>query len=82
MAFEVTPLPYPDNVLAPAVSAETLSYHHGKHHKAYIDKTNAAIEGTDHAGKPLEAIIAAARGSDQGLFNNCLLYTSPSPRDS
>jgi Fe-Mn family superoxide dismutase len=70
MAFEVTPLPYPDTVLAPAVSAETLSYHHGKHHKAYIDKTNAAIEGTDHADKSLEEIIAAARGSDQGLFNN------------
>ena len=70
MAFEVTPLPYPDTVLAPAVSAETLSYHHGKHHKAYIDKTNAAIEGTDHADKSLEEIIAAARGSNQGLFNN------------
>ena len=53
MAFEVTPLPYPDTVLAPAVSAETLSYHHGKHHKAYIDKTNAAIEGTDPADMSL-----------------------------
>ena len=70
MAFEVTPLPYEDTALAPAVSAETLSYHHGKHHQAYIDKTNKAIEGTDHADKSLEEIIAAARGSDQGLFNN------------
>ncbi len=70
MAFEVTPLPYDDSALDPAVSAETLSYHHGKHHKAYIDKTNKAIEGTDHEGKALEDIVAAARGSDQGLFNN------------
>lgn len=70
MAFEVTPLPYPDDVLAPAVSAETLSYHHGKHHKAYIDKTNAAIEGGDLADMSLEDVIAAARGSNAGLFNN------------
>ena len=70
MAFELMPLPYDGEALAPAISAETLSYHHGKHHKAYIDKTNAAIEGTDHEGKPLEDIISSARGSDQGLFNN------------
>lgn len=70
MAFQLIDLPYSDTALDPAVSAETLSYHHGKHHQAYIDKTNSAIDGTDHAGKPLEDIIAAARGSDQGLFNN------------
>ncbi|WP_379922522.1 superoxide dismutase [Erythrobacter sp. R86502] len=70
MAFQLSPLPYPADALDPAISAETLSYHHGKHHQAYVDKTNAAIEGTDHADKSLEDIIAAARGSDQGLFNN------------
>ena len=70
MAFEVTPLPYEDTALAPAISAETLSFHHGKHHKAYVDKTNAAIDGTAHADKSLEEVISAARGSDQGLFNN------------
>lgn len=70
MAFELISLPYDSEALAPAISAETLSYHHGKHHKAYIDKTNAAVEGTDLAGKSLEAVIAAARGSNQGLFNN------------
>ena len=70
MAFELIDLPYDDTALEPAVSARTLSYHHGKHHKAYIDKTNAAIEGTDLAGKSLEDVIAAARGSNQGLFNN------------
>lgn len=70
MAFEVTPLPYADTALEPAVSSQTLSFHHGKHHKAYIDKTNAAIDGTEHAEKSLEEVIAAARGSNQGLFNN------------
>jgi Fe-Mn family superoxide dismutase len=70
MAFELIPLPYDKDALAPAISGETLSFHHGKHHKAYIDKTNAAIEGTDNDGKDLEAVIAAARGKDQGLFNN------------
>ncbi len=70
MAFKLIDLPYPDTELEPAISAETLSYHHGKHHQAYIDKTNKAIEGADHADKSLEAVIAAARGSDQGLFNN------------
>lgn len=70
MAFELMPLPYDSEALAPAISAETLSFHHGKHHKAYIDKTNAAVEGTDLDGKPLEDVIAAARGSNQGLFNN------------
>lgn len=70
MAFKLIDLPYSDTALAPAVSAETLSYHHGKHHQAYIDKTNDAIEGTEHADKSLEEVIAAARGSNQGLFNN------------
>lgn len=70
MSFKITPLPYPDSALDPAISAETLSYHHGKHHQAYIDKTNAAIEGTEHADAALEDVIAAARGSNQGLFNN------------
>src|SRR5690554_4921470 len=70
MAFELMPLPYASDALAPAISAETLSFHHGKHHKTYIDKTNAAVEGTDLANASLEAVIAAARGSNQGLFNN------------
>ena len=70
MAFQLTPLPYAADALDPAISAETLSFHHGKHHQAYVDKTNAAIEGTDHADKSLEAIIAASRGTNAGLFNN------------
>jgi Fe-Mn family superoxide dismutase len=70
MAFELIDLPYADDALDPAISAETLSYHHGKHHKAYIDKTNAAIAGTDMADSDLETVVKKARGSNQGLFNN------------
>ena len=70
MAFELIPLPYDSEALAPAISAETLSFHHGKHHKAYIDKTNAAIAGTELEGADLETVIATARGANQGLFNN------------
>lgn len=70
MAFELMALPFAADALAPAISAETLSFHHGKHHKAYIDKTNAAIEGTDKANDDLETVVSKARGSDQGLFNN------------
>lgn len=70
MAFTLIDLPYADTALEPAISANTLSYHYGKHHQAYIDKMNAAIDGTDHADASMEAIIASARGSNQGLFNN------------
>ncbi|BDW81998.1 superoxide dismutase [Erythrobacter sp. Dej080120_24] len=70
MAFKLIDLPYADTALAPAISTETLSFHHGKHHQTYIDKMNAAIEGTDHANASMEAIVAASRGSNQGLFNN------------
>ena len=70
MPFQLIELPFDSGALAPAISAETLSFHHGKHHKAYVDKTNAAIEGTDLASKSLEDVIVAARGSNKGLFNN------------
>lgn len=71
MAISLLPLPYADTALEPAVSATTLQTHHGKHHKAYVDKTNAAIEGSDLADAGLEQIIAAAEAKgDKGLFNN------------
>ena len=64
-------LPYAIDALEPSVSARTLEFHHGKHHKAYVDKLNAAIDGTAYDGQTLEAIIAAAReASDAGVFNN------------
>ena len=70
MAFTLVDLPYADTALEPAVSAHTLSFHHGKHHKAYVDKMNAAIAGTDHDSAALEDVVAATRGANQGLFNN------------
>lgn len=70
MAFALSPLPYADTALEPEISAETLSFHYGKHHQTYVDKMNAAIDGTDHETKSLEEIVAASRGTNQGLFNN------------
>lgn len=67
MTFQLPPLPYAKNALAPYMSQETLEYHHGKHHAAYVNKLNAGIEGTEWVGKSLEDII---RGSEGGLFNN------------
>src|SRR5690349_22847106 len=67
MAIELPPLPYDRNALAPHISAETLEYHHGKHHKAYVDNLNKMIEGTDFADMNLEDIVRKATG---GMFNN------------
>ena len=68
MPFELIALPYADDALAPTISAETLSFHHGKHHKAYVDKTNAAIAGTALADADLEKVISETRGKDKGLW--------------
>ena len=71
MPIELPDLPYAADALEPHVSAKTLEFHHGKHHKAYVDKLNAAIAGTDYEGQPLETIIAAAKeASHTGVFNN------------
>ena len=67
MAFELPPLPYPKDALAPLISAETFDYHHGKHHAAYVTNLNAAIANTPNEKKSLEEIIL---GSDGPLFNN------------
>jgi Fe-Mn family superoxide dismutase len=67
MAFELPPLPYPKDALAPHISAETFDYHHGKHHAAYVTNLNAAIANTPNAVKSLEEIILS---SDGPLFNN------------
>ena len=60
-------LPYDKNALEPHISAETLEYHHGKHHATYVTKLNGLVEGTDLASKSLEEII---KSSDGGVFNN------------
>jgi len=70
MSISLMPLPYAADALAPAISADTIAVHHGKHHKAYVDKTNTAIDGGPLADAALEAIVASARTSDQALFNN------------
>ncbi|MGD8862506.1 MAG: superoxide dismutase [Myxococcales bacterium] len=67
MAIELPELPWAKDALAPHISAETIEYHHGKHHAGYVTKLNAAIEGTDMAKKSLEEII---KGSEGGTFNN------------
>src|SRR5690606_19479123 len=67
MAFELPPLPYAKDALAPHISAETLDYHYGKHHKTYVDKLNGLIPGTEYEGKNLEEIIKTSSG---GVFNN------------
>ena len=67
MKFELMPLPYEETALEPYLSAETLSYHHGKHHAGYVNKLNALIEGTEYVQKPLEHIVKYADGP---IFNN------------
>jgi Fe-Mn family superoxide dismutase len=69
MAFTLPPLPYAKDALAPHISAETLDFHHGKHHNAYVVKLNELIAGKPEEGKSLEEII---KGTDVGtpIFNN------------
>ena len=67
MAIELPPLPYDRTALEPHISGETLDYHYGKHHKAYVDNLNKLIEGTEFADLPLEDIIRKSQG---GMFNN------------
>ncbi|GGX79161.1 superoxide dismutase [Fe] [Litchfieldella qijiaojingensis] len=66
MAFELPALPYEKNALEPHISAETLDYHYGKHHQAYVTKLNELVDGTPNADKSLEEIIKSSSG---GLFN-------------
>jgi superoxide dismutase, Fe-Mn family len=67
MAFTLPELPYSKDALAPHISAETLEFHHGKHHNAYVTNLNKALEGKPEASKSLEEIIMSSEG---GVFNN------------
>jgi len=67
MAFELPALPYEKTALEPHISAETLDFHHGKHHNTYVTKLNGLVEGTELEGKTLEEIIKTSSG---GVFNN------------
>ena len=67
MAFELPALPWEKNALEPHITAETLDYHYGKHHNAYVTNLNAMTEGKPEGDKSLEDLIKTAEG---GLFNN------------
>lgn len=68
MAFTLPPLPYAKNALSPYISEETLEYHYGKHHLAYVNNLNKLIEGTEYEELSLEEIIKKTKTG--GIFNN------------
>jgi len=72
MAILLPDLPYGKDALTPVISANTLDFHYGKHHKAYVDNLNKLIAGTDLEGKTLEEIIqiAVKDPAKAGIFNN------------
>ena len=72
MAFELPSLPYADTALEPYYSAKTFSFHHGKHHKAYVDNLNKLLPGSPFENSSLEEIILAVAGdaTKAGFFNN------------
>jgi len=90
MAYEVPDLPYDYSALEPHVDEATMKVHHDKHHQAYVDKANAALEGTDLADKDIEEVIAnlgevpedkrtAVRNNGGGHLNHSLFWESMSP---
>lgn len=72
MPYTLPELPYEQNALEPHISANTLSFHYGKHHQAYVDNLNKMVEGSDLEGKTLDDVIVAVAGdsSKAGIFNN------------
>src|ERR1044072_973374 len=90
MAYEVPPLPYDYASLEPHIDEATMKVHHDKHHQAYVDKVNAALEGTDFDGKPIEDVIKnldslpadkqkAVRNNGGGHLNHSLFWEWMSP---
>jgi len=67
MAFELPPLPFARDALVPLISPETIDYHYGKHHRAYVDNLNRLTESTDWAARSLEELVRTADGA---IFNN------------
>jgi Fe-Mn family superoxide dismutase len=85
MAFSVPPLPYAYDALEPHIDEQTMRIHHDKHHQAYVDKANAALEGTDLADAPVEEVVAKldtlpadkqgpVRNNAGGHFNHSLFW--------
>jgi superoxide dismutase, Fe-Mn family len=90
MPYEVPPLPYDYAALEPHIDEQTMRLHHDKHHQAYVDKTNGALEGTEWADKPIEEVIAnldalpddergPVRNNGGGHLNHSLFWESMSP---
>ena len=90
MPYEVPPLPYDYAALEPHIDEQTMRLHHDKHHQAYVDKVNAALEGTEWEDKPIEAVIAnlsqvpedkrtAVRNNGGGHLNHTLFWEWMSP---
>ena len=90
MAYEVPPLPYDYAALEPHIDEQTMRLHHDKHHQAYVDKANGALEGTEHADKPIAEVIAnldalpddirgVVRNNGGGHLNHSLFWESMSP---
>jgi Fe-Mn family superoxide dismutase len=90
MAYEVPPLPYDYDALEPHIDEQTMRIHHDKHHQAYVDKANAALDGTDWDGKPIEEVLqnldalpqdkqTPVRNQGGGHYNHTLFWESMSP---
>jgi Fe-Mn family superoxide dismutase len=90
MAYEVPPLPYDYDALEPHIDEQTMRIHHDKHHQAYVDKANAALEGTDWDGKPIEEVLqnldalpsdkqTPVRNQGGGHYNHTLFWESMKP---
>jgi Fe-Mn family superoxide dismutase len=70
MAFTLPPLPYARDALAPHISENTLNFHYGKHHQAYVDNLNKLVAGTPMESMSLEDVVRESHGKNQGVFNN------------
>jgi len=84
MAFSLPELPYAHDALEPHIDTRTMEIHHGKHHNGYTNKLNAAIEGTDHADKSIEELLASPasggiRNNGGGYYNHDLFWKIMSP---
>ncbi len=87
MAFTLAPLPYANDALEPHFDAKTMEIHHDKHHQTYVTNLNNAVEGTEHASKSLEELVASAgaispavRNNGGGHWNHTFFWNTISPK--